>query len=246
MLVDIPEINLTFPTSPIIKQSFSFVKKHCDETTYNHTVRSAYWAIIISKKHPSFQNTSIDMENVIVSCILHDMGWAKTESLLSADKRFEVDGANIAKDFLQSEKWDEARVQRAWDAIALHATPSIAMYGAPEVALTNLGITAEFLGPNFPNGPGGDNMITMEEYKAVLKVFPRANFNVDAVTQIMCGLCRNKPQTTYDNFVGWFGLHFGTDGKGGGKEDYAKAWEENQSPRLLSSGLNYLQTLDEK
>jgi hypothetical protein len=70
------------------------------------------------------------------------MGWAKTQELLSTDKRFEVDGANIARKFISAEheyeeKIDEAKVQRIWDVIAVHATGSIARPAAPDVALTH-------------------------------------------------------------------------------------------------------------
>ena len=40
--------------------------------------------------------------------------------------------------------WDKHRVQMVWDAIALHATTSIAWHKEPEVVATSYGINAEF------------------------------------------------------------------------------------------------------
>jgi hypothetical protein len=242
-LPDVPSINLTFPSTPLTLTALSYTKKHASVNTVNHCVRSAYWALIIAKKHPAFAGKPLDMDVLILSILLHDMGWATTKSLLSQDKRFEVDGAEIARAYLlehtgqhgmsnagdsgRGGAWDKRRLQLVWDAIALHTTPSIAAYKEPEVALAQTGIMADFFGPNFPGG-----LITVEEYKAVASLFPRVGFK-EELRQIMCGLCRDKPSTTFDNFVGEFGLLYGLDGLGTLKDKYEQEWEENRvAPRL--------------
>lgn len=60
----------------------------------------------------------------------------------------------------------------------------------------------------------------------------------------MCGLCRRKPETTYDNFVGGLGREFGYDGEGEGREEYMNLWEENQVADLLLQGLDALDHVD--
>ncbi|OAQ62722.1 metal dependent phosphohydrolase [Pochonia chlamydosporia 170] len=252
-LEDLPELGLTMIVSNIVDEALAFVKEHCNAMTFNHVVRTAYWASILVKKQ-IFSTASVDLEAVIMSCILHDMGWAETKSLLSKDNRFEVDGANIAAAFIracQTDKisdgktsWNQSRVQRCWDAIALHSTPSIARHAAAEVSLTCLAIMADFMGPALPNSLGGENLITMEEYRAVLRLYPRNGFTTEGLKHVMCGLCNTKPATTFDNFVGSFGLRFGTDGQGAGKKEFVRAWEENQAANLLLSGLAGLEQLD--
>ncbi|GME56984.1 uncharacterized protein LTHEOB_9448 [Neofusicoccum parvum] len=256
VLPDLPSIGLQVPDFPAAAKAFQFTREHCDATTYNHTARAAYWALILSKKLPEFRKSSVDLEVVVVGCILHDMGWATSKELLSNDKRFEVDGANIARDFVRKfstdndasdtpdlEGWSEARAQRMWDGIALHTTPSIARFAAPEVALTHLGVMADFAGPGFAE-PGGEQLITLEEYRAVMEAFPRAGFNSEGLKKIACWLCRTKAETTFDNWVSGFGLRYGTDGTGAGKEVYAKAWEKGQAMNFLLSGLDALDSLD--
>jgi hypothetical protein len=248
-LPTLPEIGITPPSSSLALRAFVYAKQHCTESVYNHAIRSGYWATIIAKKLAEFRdNANLNLEMVFVSCILHDMGWANTPELLSTDKRFEVDGANIARDFLLNEKrhadgnLNDATIQRVWDSIALHTTASIARYAAPEVALTHLGITADFFGPNFP-GPDGAPLISAQEYHVVMEVFPRAGFNTEGFKQIMCGLCRTKPATTYDNFVSVIGRKYGLDGNGEGKEGYTLAWEESQTQlnNFLVLGLDELE-----
>ncbi|KAJ4258979.1 hypothetical protein NW762_008067 [Fusarium torreyae] len=245
-LPDLSDLGINLSQSKVIVQASQYAKEHCDPMTYNHTLRTACWALIIAKKVPQFSN--VDQELVVVASILHDLGWSKTKELISNDKRFEVDGANAAKAFLskigEGDKWDEARLQRTWDAIALHTTFSIAVHAAPEVALTHLGVVAEFVGPELTLGPDQPKIITLDEYKAVTKAFPRTEFTFENVKVLMCGLCRNKPETTYDNFVGRFGLNYGLDGNGKDKEKFSKALEASQFVHVSKAGLDQLDALD--
>ena len=50
----------------------------------------------------------------------------------------------------------------------------------------------------------------------------------------MCWLCREKPETTFDNFVSLFALEFGLDGKGQGKEDFKKEYEARIIPKIVA------------
>ncbi|KAI0161189.1 hypothetical protein GGR52DRAFT_582582 [Hypoxylon sp. FL1284] len=217
---------IRFPNSPI----------HTADEVYNHCVRGAYWSLLLAKKLPEFSSLSsstsssershFDLETVVLASILHDIGWATTPELLSSDKRFEVDG----------------RTQVVWDAIALHTTASIALHHpAPEVSLAHLGVMADFLGPLFPPGDGA--VITEDEYRVMLVRFPLAGLSTDGVKEIMYGLCRNKPETTFDNIVGGFGLAFGLDGKGKGRDEYKRAKEQQDPVNTLLPALDYLASL---
>jgi hypothetical protein len=168
------------------------------------------------------------MELIVFSTIMHDLGWATDKTLLSKDKRFEVDGANMARSYLEEVKfsagWDKHRTQLMWDAIALHATPSFALHKEAEVKIAHIGIMADFLGPAYTGFP-----ITVEENQEIVDAFPRLGFKKQFL-DIMCGLCAFKPETTYGNFVGDYGVEFGLDGKGTGKEEFAKKQFGSSSP----------------
>lgn len=78
----------------------------------------------------------------------------------------------------------------------------------------------------------------MDEYKEVIGAFPRDGFK-DQFLQIMCGLCDFKPETTYDNLVFDFGVEYGIDGKGTGKEEFAKkrvphTWSHTLYPAIAA------------
>ncbi|KAL7949269.1 metal dependent phosphohydrolase [Trichoderma barbatum] len=249
-LPDIPEFNIAFPRSALTEAAFKYSEQHCSPAVHHHAVRSAYWALILVKKLPQFADT--DLELVTLSCILHDMGWASTKELLSAHNRFEVDGANIARDFIHSKlgklttanEWNEGRIQKSWYAIALHTTFGIVQHAEPEVVLTNLGIGADFYGPKLKLPGGNDNLITVEEYHAVMKLFPRAGFDYDGFKGVLCALCRDKPESTYDNFTGFFGRKWGVDGNGKGREEFTAAMDEAMFVTKAEEILGYLVELD--
>ena len=163
------------------------------------------------------------------------MGWSSTPGLTTKDKRFEVDGANVARDFLRNEVakgtaamdgWDDkARLQLVWDAIALQ---QYAVYRDAQGARRHVvayGIIANFLGPAVEGPPG---LITPDESREVLRAFPRLGFR-EEVKQIMCGLCQTKPEATFDSFVGEYGARF--------VEGYGKEREKRNIVDMLDQGL---------
>ncbi|KEF56866.1 uncharacterized protein A1O9_07056 [Exophiala aquamarina CBS 119918] len=236
----LPVSQVTIPSNPLIIKAYEYVKEHTSLSTLNHCLRSTSFALIILRKFPPLVAAAphLDTELVVLSIIMHDLGWATTKEILSTDKRFEVDGANLARKLIQSctteMTWDKHRLQLIWDAIALHTTPSIAHNKEPEVFLAQLGIMGDFFGPNIPL-PGG--VISIDEYKEVVTAFPRAGFKEEMVG-IMCGLCRDKKETTFDNFVSQFGVVEGLDGKGTGREEYQKELEAHNLRNMLLGGLD--------
>ena len=85
--------------------------------------------------------TARDPELVAAAALLHDLGLTEK---YATEARFEVDGANAARSFLQARGVGPHRVQLVWDAIALHAHGSIALYKEPEVSAIFEGVNVEF------------------------------------------------------------------------------------------------------
>ena len=73
----------------------------------------------------------------------------------------------------------------------------------PEVVATSHGIHADFCGPELAFG----GHLTWEEWNAIVKELPRLGLK-EGLREICCRLCRTKPGTTYDNFVGQYGERF--------------------------------------
>lgn len=244
ILFDIHDLNLKISSSKLAASALAFAQKHLTQGFFNHVARSVCWARILAVKLPCFDPASLDTEAVVLICILHDMGLAiATQNKLdglTVGNRFEVDGANIAKDLLYSNvdkgSWDEARIERLWMEIALHTTRSIARHAAPEIALAQISIEADFAGPYWSPVPGSTTgqPITVDEYRTFTRLLPRVDFDRESTKRLMCGLFQKKPATTYDSFVGVFGIKYGVDGEGHGTIEYTRRWEENQlNPCLM-------------
>jgi hypothetical protein len=69
------------------------------------------FGFIIASKIPSLADR--DLEVHAIGALMHDIGWDPTGELISKDKRFEVDGADAARNFLRKEApdWDKHRLQ---------------------------------------------------------------------------------------------------------------------------------------
>jgi hypothetical protein len=179
--------------TPLVRDAQSFALAHSTHSVYNHMMRSWLLGAIVVNANATLRDT-VDLEVQALASILHDLGLDPTKDspIVSPDKRFEVDGATAARNFVQThedgQSWSEVRLQLLWDSIALHATFGIADYKQPEVELVSEGAVTDFLGPQ----PG----ITSEEFNALLEVFPREDFET-AFNTSMIRICRSKPNTTY-------------------------------------------------
>jgi len=123
-----------------------------------------------------------------VGAMFHDIGL--TEAYRESRLRFEVDGANAARDFLRSYGIPEASVETVWDAIALHTTPGIPEHKKPEVALVTSGVEMDVLGIAY-------TQFTREQREAVIAAHPRGpqfkNNIIDAFYQGM----KHRPDSTF-------------------------------------------------
>jgi hypothetical protein len=64
-----------------------------------------------------------DAELLCTGAMFRDVGLMSGHR--SQDRRFAVDGANAARDFLKSRAVDQVDIDTVWTAIALHTTPGI-------------------------------------------------------------------------------------------------------------------------
>ena len=191
---------VTVVDSPIVRAAQDYARAYGDDMTFNHVMRSwIFGTVVYQKLHERGAIAEIDLEAHALSAILHDLGWDSTGALTSPDKRFEVDGAIAACDWIQQEVkngradgWDEHRIQLVWDAIALHTTHTIALYKESVVKICALGIGADFRGSKFDDA----GTISPALVKSLNELYPRLDL-VAGIRRIICGFCRTKPRTTY-------------------------------------------------
>jgi hypothetical protein len=136
---------ITIPDSKIANQATELLREHGTELLYNHSLRVFVFASLQGQQ----EKIAYQDEILYICAVFHDLGL--TPHYSSQDKRFEVDSANAARDFLKSQGLSGQTLQVAWDAVALHTTPGIAEYKEAEVALLNYGVALDVVGRGMNN-----------------------------------------------------------------------------------------------
>ena len=174
---------VVIPDSALAKEAAQVLREHSTELLINHSMRVYFFAAEQGRQ----QKLRFDSELLYIAAAFHDFGLLK--KFWSEDRRFEVDGANAARQFLTSHKVPEEQVRTAWEAIALHTTPGITQYMQPEVALLHSGVLLDVLGTSFDEFPA-------EVRNAIVARYPRKNFKKEFLQAYFAGFA-HKPGTTY-------------------------------------------------
>ena len=177
---------ISVPDSAMARQATELVRDTESDLLFHHSSRVYYWAALAGQQ----RKLVYDPELLYVGCLFHDMGL--THDHCSCDKRFEVDGADAAAEFLRGHGVSRQDIDRVWTAIALHTTPGIPEYMHPLIALVTAGVEMDVLGINYQ---GYD--ATLRE--RVVELHPRgANFK-EAIIQAFYDGIRHKPDSTFGN-----------------------------------------------
>jgi hypothetical protein len=129
------------------------------------------------------------LELLYVGAMFHDLGL--TQPYRTSNLRFEIDGANAARQFLLDRGVDEAAAKAVWLGIALHTTPGVPEYLEPEVALVTAGVETDVLGI-------GRSDLAPEAIAAVTAAHPRPAFK-RRILQAFTDGNKHRPQTTFGN-----------------------------------------------
>ncbi|MFZ5783724.1 MAG: HD domain-containing protein [Pseudomonadota bacterium] len=147
MITPSPAHSIAIPDSHLAKEATDILRGNATDLLFNHSMRVYLFAVEQGRQ----RQLRFDPELLYVAAAFHDLGLVRRFS--SPDERFEVDGANAARQFLDAHGIAEDQVQAVWEAIALHTTPGIPKYMRPEVALLNSGVLLDVLGVGFDQFP---------------------------------------------------------------------------------------------
>lgn len=184
---------IQIPATSIVDRAMEYARQKCEPYLFNHVVRS--W--IFAERMGQLQHIEHDAEVVAVGTLLHDI---TLKSAFAGPRRFEVEGADLARKFATDVGFDKRRAQLIWDSVALNSTPSIGLYKEAEVALCTAGICLDVVGLRYDVIPPG-------EIKEIVHAFPRLGMK-SRMTRCFCCIARSQPETTYDNFARDFGERF--------------------------------------
>jgi hypothetical protein len=174
------------PDSSLARQITELVRDTESALLFHHSSRVYYWGALAGRR----RGLRFDPELLYAGAMFHDMGLTRRHA--SAHERFEVDGANAARDFLRSHDIAQADIDTVWIAIALHTTPGIPPLMQPVVALLTAGVEMDVLGLAYAE-------YSEVERGAVVRAHPRgACFKEDIIQAFYDGI-RDKPETTFGN-----------------------------------------------
>src|SRR4051794_27644907 len=174
---------IRIPDSKIAREAAELVRQHESEMLFNHSVR----VFVFGAMKGARQNLKFDSELLYVAALFHDLGLV--DAYHTDTKRFEVDGADAAREFLQSQGISKAQTDLVWEAIALHTTPGIPQYMRPEIALTQAGVLVDVVAIGYDE-------YTPEQRDQIIAAFPRGDFKTDFIQVQTCSALK-KPLTTF-------------------------------------------------
>ena len=177
---------VTIPDTQLAREITELVRDTESALLFHHSSRVYYFGALAGKQ----RDLLFDPELLYAGAMFHDMGLTPQHS--SATERFEVDGANPARDFLRSHGIDRAEVDTVWTAIALHTTPGIPQHMHPVVALVTAGVEMDVLGLTY-------NQYSAQERDVIVRAHPRSDHFKEDIIQTFYNGIRHKPETTFGN-----------------------------------------------
>ena len=177
---------IRIPDSALAREVTELVRDTESPLLFHHSSRVYYFGALAGKH----RGLSFDPELLYTGAMFHDMGLTPKHS--SSDERFEVDGANAARDFLRRHGIAQSDIDTVWTAIALHTTPGIPQHMHPVVALVTAGVEMDVLGLTYPE-------YSDAEREAVVRAHPRSEHFKEDIIQAFYDGIHHKPATTFGN-----------------------------------------------
>jgi HD domain len=136
--------SIQLPDSALCQAATELVQRVLEPSLFNHVMRSCVYAECLGRQ----RKQPYDRELLYVATIMHDLGLS---SLAPLRERFEVEGADLAKEFLAGQGMSEPALELAWDAIALHTSGGIPTRKQAVISLCHLGTACDIRG--LPDNP---------------------------------------------------------------------------------------------
>ncbi|WP_321945692.1 HD domain-containing protein [Paraburkholderia sp. J10-1] len=178
--------DVSVPDSQLAREITEFVRDTSSPLLFHHSSRVYMFGALEGLR----RGLKFDPELLYAGAMFHDVGLAGAYS--SATERFEVDGANAARDFLSARGITASDIDLVWTAIALHTTPGIPRHMHPIVALVTAGVEMDVLGLSY-------HEFSHEEREAVTHAHPRPPHFKEAIIQAFYDGIKHKPETTFGN-----------------------------------------------
>lgn len=174
---------IAIPDTPLVREVTDYIRAAEDDLLFDHSRRVFLFGALQGRR----LGLQPDLELLYVGAMFHDIGL--TERYRTSTLRFEVDGANAARDFLLDRGYEPAEARKVWLGIALHTTPGVPEFLDPEIALVTAGVETDVLGM-------GRDDLAPEALNAVTAAHPRPDFKNRIVAAFNNGM-KHRPDSTF-------------------------------------------------
>src|SRR6202165_3639956 len=174
---------VVIPDTELVREITAFIREAEDDLLFDHSRRVFLFGVLQGRRH----GLQPDRELLYAGAMFHDIGL--TETYRTSMLRFEVDGANAARDFLLDHGVDEGDARKVWLSIALHTTPNVPEFLEPEIALVTAGVETDVLGI-------GRDDLSPEALSAVTAAHPRPDFKRRILRAFNDGMT-HRPHSTF-------------------------------------------------
>ena len=185
------------PDSTLARDVTAYIRDVEDDLLFNHSRRVFFFGALQGLR----RGLQADLELLYAAAMFHDIGL--TERYRTSTIRFEVDGADAAREFLAARGLDEVGIDKVWLGIALHTTPGVPEFMAPEVALLQAGVEVDVVGV-------GREHLTPAALAAVTAAHPRPQFKQRILAAFNDGM-KHRPDTTFGTMNADVLAHFDPD-----------------------------------
>jgi hypothetical protein len=176
---------VVIPDTPLVREITAFIRESEDDLLFDHSRRVFLYGALQGRR----RGLQPDLELLYAGAMFHDIGL--TEPYRSSMLRFELDGANAAREFLLARGIDEVDARKVWLSIALHTTPNVPEFLEPEIALVTAGVETDVLGID-------RDALPTETLDAVTAAHPRPDFK-RRILQAFTDGNKHRPRSTFGN-----------------------------------------------
>ncbi len=174
---------VTVPDSTLVRETTDFIRDAENDLLFDHSRRVFFFGALQGRR----LGLKPDLELLYVASMFHDLGL--TERYRTSELRFEVDGANAARDFLLQRGVDAENARKVWLGIALHTTPGVPQFLDPEIALVIAGVETDVVGIN-------REKLAKVAIDAVTAAHPRIDFKSRILSAFHDGM-KLRPDSTF-------------------------------------------------
>lgn len=174
------------PDSKLCREIAELARDTQSDMLFNHSSRVYCFGALAGVR----RELNFDRELLYAGAMFHDSGLLPP--FRSQTERFEVDGANAARDFLEARGIAPSDIELVWLAIALHTSRGIPGHLHPIVALVTAGVVMDVVGVGYDDFPAAQR-------EAVIEGYPRAASFEEELIQAFYDGIKDKPDTTFGN-----------------------------------------------